>query len=72
MKYLLMCKVCLQDAAKREVEDLQKESELPLEELLKTLPKEMLDMPSSDLVFDEESGSEDSLPSKVGNSSLKL
>ncbi|KAH9503913.1 hypothetical protein Btru_064133 [Bulinus truncatus] len=49
-----------EDATKKEVEELQKESELPLEELLKTLPKEMLDEPSSHLDLDNETSSEDS------------
>ena len=40
------------------------ESELPLEDLLKSLPQEMLDKPSSDLKFDEES-SDSSVSSEV-------
>merc|ERR1711874_167489 len=48
-----------EDATKKEVEELQKESELPLEELLKTLPKEMLDKPSSSLPFEEEDNASD-------------
>lgn len=38
---------------------MQKESELPLEELLKTLPKEMLDEPSSHLPFDDDDESDE-------------
>ncbi|BFZ18188.1 hypothetical protein BsWGS_21227 [Bradybaena similaris] len=53
-----------EDATRQEVEDLKKESEMPLEELLKTLPQEMLAPPSSDLQFNEDSDSEISLPSK--------
>uniref|UniRef100_A0A2C9JZS6 Helicase domino n=1 Tax=Biomphalaria glabrata TaxID=6526 RepID=A0A2C9JZS6_BIOGL len=48
-----------EDATKKEVEELQKESELPLEELLKTLPKEMLDEPSSHLPFDDDDESDE-------------
>ena len=40
------------------------ESELPLEDLLKSLPKEMLEKPSSDLPFDDDS-SDDSASSLV-------
>ncbi|KAK0055030.1 helicase domino [Biomphalaria pfeifferi] len=49
-----------EDATKKEVEELQKESELPLEDLLKTLPKEMLDEPSSHLPFDDDESDETS------------
>ncbi len=44
-----------QAAEKEEIEKLQKESELPLEELLKALPKEVLEKPAS---IDGGSGSE--------------
>jgi len=47
-----------ENATKDEIEALKMESELPLEELLKTLPKEMLDKPSSDLPFDDNDSSD--------------
>ncbi|KAK3749017.1 hypothetical protein RRG08_056924 [Elysia crispata] len=40
-------------SAKQELEALQKESELPLEELLKSLPQEMLENPTKDVHFDD-------------------
>ncbi|XP_059176200.1 helicase domino-like isoform X2 [Physella acuta] len=60
-----------ENATKREVEELQKESELPLEELLKTLPKEMLDEPSSQIPFDYES-SEESIGSKEQDTDFNI
>jgi len=60
-----------EDATKKEVEALQMESELPLEELLKTLPQEMLDTPSSDLKFDEES-SDSSVSSEEKDGEFKV
>ena len=65
MQYILILLwISLKDATKKEIEALQMESELPLEDLLKSLPKEMLEKPSSDLPFDDDS-SDDSASSLV-------
>lgn len=53
----------IQDATKKEVAALHEESELPLEEVLKGLPKEMLEEPSSQLSFNDDD--EDPLKSTV-------
>ncbi|XP_035827815.1 helicase domino isoform X2 [Aplysia californica] len=61
-----------EDATKKEVEALQMESELPLEELLKTLPREMLDKPSGELPsFGEEDNVSDSLSSQGKDGDFK-